>query len=234
MVTELNSAVVGAAADVGNRSPGQLAMEQLSVSVPATNRLTPSSWVTEKVSATVSVNVNRKTVANAKTAWLRGLVRHAPVQVDGVGARGVSEAKKPGIRHRFERKDLPTWVIISRFHIMPTNRVRTRRNTYTAVSSEAVELYRRAKNLQAKGFERSSEYAELAFKLNIELRMKPWMPSVLHSISDTPPSDVPKNLQHYHHSARDLQRSLDAAAAAITTPLPRSPRVVEFPEQPTP
>src|SRR5262249_16541433 len=97
MLTELNSAVVGTAADVGNRSPGQLAMVQPFVSVPATNRLTPSSWVTAKVSATVSVNVNRKTVANEKFPELRGLVRNAPVQVPGVGATGVSEAKKPGI-----------------------------------------------------------------------------------------------------------------------------------------
>jgi hypothetical protein len=98
MWTELTSEVVGVAADVGNRSPGQLAMVQVFVSVPATNRLTPSSWVTEKVSATVSVNENRKTVACAKFAKLRGLVRHAAeAQVAGVGAGGVSEAKKPGI-----------------------------------------------------------------------------------------------------------------------------------------
>jgi hypothetical protein len=88
---------VGDAADVGNRSPGQLAMVQLFVSVPATNRLTPSSCVTEKVSAVISVNVNRKTVAFAKPPLLTGLVRHAPVQVAGVGAPGESEAKKPGI-----------------------------------------------------------------------------------------------------------------------------------------
>jgi hypothetical protein len=88
MKIEWVSAVVGEAADVGNRSPGQLAMVQLFVSVPVTNRLTPSSWVTEKVSATVSVNVNRKTVANANPPVLRGLVRHAPVQVAGVGATG--------------------------------------------------------------------------------------------------------------------------------------------------
>ena len=92
MLTEWVSAVVGDAADNGNRS-----LELVVFSVPATNRLTPSSWVIEKVSATVSVNVNRKTVANEKFPELRGLVRHAPVQVPGVGATGVSEAKKPGI-----------------------------------------------------------------------------------------------------------------------------------------
>jgi hypothetical protein len=43
MVTEVETAVVGAAADVGNRSPGQLAIVQVVVSVPATNRLMPSS-----------------------------------------------------------------------------------------------------------------------------------------------------------------------------------------------
>ena len=51
MLTELESAVVGAAAEVGNRSPGQPAIVQVFVSVPATNRLIPSSWVAEKVSA---------------------------------------------------------------------------------------------------------------------------------------------------------------------------------------
>ncbi len=98
MVTELGTAVVGAAADVGNRWPGQLAIVQVLVSVPATNKLMPSSWVAEKVSAVVSVKVNRKTVACAKPPKLRGFVRHAAeVQVVAVGAAGVSEAKKPGI-----------------------------------------------------------------------------------------------------------------------------------------
>src|SRR5271165_7163515 len=95
MVTESKTALVGAAADVGNRSPGQLAIVQVVVSVPATNRLMPSSWVAEKVSAVVSVKVKRKTVDVPR---LSGLVRHAvEVQVAGVGAAGVSEAKKPGI-----------------------------------------------------------------------------------------------------------------------------------------
>ena len=90
MLTELNAAVVGAAADVGSRSPGQEAMVQVVVSVPATNRLTPSSWVTEKVSAVVSVNVNLKTVACANPPKLRGLVRHAvEAQVAGVGAEAL-------------------------------------------------------------------------------------------------------------------------------------------------
>src|SRR5215472_11219059 len=101
MVTVVGTSVVGAAADIGNRSPGQPPLLQVlgvrPVSVPATNRLTPSSWVTEKVSAVVSVKVNRITVACAKPPELSGLVRHAPVQVVGVGATGVSEAKKPGI-----------------------------------------------------------------------------------------------------------------------------------------
>jgi hypothetical protein len=43
MLTESVRAVVGCAADVGNKSPGQLAMVQVVVSVPATNRLMPSS-----------------------------------------------------------------------------------------------------------------------------------------------------------------------------------------------
>lgn len=51
MVTELVTALVGAATEVGNRSPGQLAIVQVVVSVPATNRLMPSSCVAEKVSA---------------------------------------------------------------------------------------------------------------------------------------------------------------------------------------
>ena len=66
MTTEVGpSAVWGAAADVGNRSPGQLAMVQEVVSVPLTNRLIPSSWTAEKVSVVAAVNVNRKTVAYA-------------------------------------------------------------------------------------------------------------------------------------------------------------------------
>src|SRR6516164_8567101 len=98
MLTESSAANVGCAADVGNRSPGQLAMVQPAVSVPAANRLTPSSWRTEKVSAVISVNVNRKTVVCANPPKLKGLVRHAvEVQVAGVGAAGTSEAKKPGI-----------------------------------------------------------------------------------------------------------------------------------------
>src|SRR5436190_13153692 len=98
MLTESVRPLVGCAAAVGNRSPGQLAMVQVVVSVPATNRLMPSSWMAEKVSAVAAVKVNRKTVACAKPPKLRGLVRHAAeVQVEGVGAEGVSEAKKPGI-----------------------------------------------------------------------------------------------------------------------------------------
>src|SRR5215831_14058310 len=98
MLTESVRRLVGAATAVGNRSPGQLAMVQVFVSVPATNRLTPSSWLTVKSSAIVSVKVNRITVACAKPGKLRGLVRHAAeIQVAGVGAGGVSEAKKPGI-----------------------------------------------------------------------------------------------------------------------------------------
>jgi hypothetical protein len=91
MLTESSTANVGCAADVGNRSPGQLAMVQVVVSVPATNRLIPSSWRAEKVSGVASVNVNRKTVACANPPKLKGLVRHAAeVQVAGVGAAGVS------------------------------------------------------------------------------------------------------------------------------------------------
>src|SRR5215469_15377937 len=97
MLTESVRAVVGTAAAVDSRSPGQLAIVQVFVSVPATNRLMPSSWVAEKVSAVVSVKVNRNTVDCAKPPRLSGLVRHAPTQVAGVGAAGVSEAKKPGI-----------------------------------------------------------------------------------------------------------------------------------------
>ena len=98
MLTELVTALVGAATEVGNRSPGQLAIVQAVVSVPATNRLTPSSWVTEKISAVVSVKVNRNTVACANPPKVKGLVRHAvEVQVAGVGAGGVSKVKKPGI-----------------------------------------------------------------------------------------------------------------------------------------
>src|SRR5262245_1798230 len=101
MKTESVRSDVGAAAAVGNRSPGQLAMVQVLVSVPATNRLTPSSWLTVKISEIVSTKVNRKTVACAKPPKLRGLVRHAAeIQVAGVGAAGVSEAKKPGIVFR--------------------------------------------------------------------------------------------------------------------------------------
>src|SRR5215467_10742698 len=98
MKTESVRSNVGCAADVGNRSPGQLAMVQVFVSVPARNRLMPSSWMAVKNSAIVSVKVNRKTVACAKPPKLRGLVRHAAeIQVAGVGAAGESEAKKPGI-----------------------------------------------------------------------------------------------------------------------------------------
>src|SRR5215471_5165657 len=98
MLTESVRRDVGAAAAVGNRSPGQLAMVQAFVSVPARNRLTPSSWLTVKISATSSVKVNRKTVACAKPPKRRGLFRHAAeTQVGGVGATGVSEAKMPGI-----------------------------------------------------------------------------------------------------------------------------------------
>jgi len=98
MLTESVRGVVGCAADVGNRSPGQLAMVQVVVSVPATNRLMPSSWMAENSSPLVSVKVNRKTVACAKPPKLRGLVKHAAeIQVAGVGAAGESEAKKPGI-----------------------------------------------------------------------------------------------------------------------------------------
>jgi hypothetical protein len=64
-------AIVGDAANVGNRSPGQLAIVQPLVSVPATNRLIPSSWTAEKVSEVVSVNWNRKTVACANDPPLR-------------------------------------------------------------------------------------------------------------------------------------------------------------------
>ena len=89
MLTESVREVVGCAAAVGNRSPGQLAMVQVLVSVPATNRLMPSSWIAEKTSAVVSVKVNRKTVACAKPPKLRGLVRHAAeIQVAGVDAGG--------------------------------------------------------------------------------------------------------------------------------------------------
>src|SRR5262245_30940374 len=95
MSTESVRTVVGCAAAVDNRSPGQLAIVQVFVSVPATNRLMPSSWSAENVSATSSVKVNRKTVACAKPPRLKGLVRHAPVQVAGIGAP--PEARKPGI-----------------------------------------------------------------------------------------------------------------------------------------
>src|SRR5499427_5432894 len=101
MLTESVRAPVGSAADIGNRSPGQPEPVTLQVpgvrpaSVPATNRLMPSSWVAEKVSAVVSVKVKRKTV---DVPLLSELVRHAvEVQVAGVSAAGVSEAKKPGI-----------------------------------------------------------------------------------------------------------------------------------------
>jgi hypothetical protein len=51
MLTESVTADVGCAAVVGSRSPGQLAIVQVVVSVPATNRLMPSSWVAEKIAA---------------------------------------------------------------------------------------------------------------------------------------------------------------------------------------
>jgi hypothetical protein len=52
--------------------------------------------LTVRVSAVVTVNANRKTVACANPPKLKGLVRHAAeVQVAGVGA--APEAKKPGI-----------------------------------------------------------------------------------------------------------------------------------------
>src|SRR6516162_7376353 len=104
MLTESERAPMGSAADIGNRSPGQpepVTLQVLGVrpvSVPATNRRTPSSWVTEKVSATVSVKLNRNTVACANPPKLSGLVRHAAeIQVAGVGEAGELEAKKPGI-----------------------------------------------------------------------------------------------------------------------------------------
>src|SRR5215468_1093589 len=92
MLTVSVRTVVGAAAPNPNRS-----LELVAFSVPATNRLMPSSWVTENVSATVSVNLNSMTVACAKPPRLKGLVKHAPVQVAGVGEAGELLAKKPGI-----------------------------------------------------------------------------------------------------------------------------------------
>ena len=53
--------VVGADAANGNRL-----LELVRSSVPARNRLIPSSWLTEKSSAVATVNVNSKTVASAK------------------------------------------------------------------------------------------------------------------------------------------------------------------------
>ena len=91
-MTVLSEELVGADADKGNRLA-----ELVRFSVPARNRLIPSSWVIERVSVTAATNENRITVANAKFGKLRGSIRHAPVQVAGVGAAGVSEAKKPGI-----------------------------------------------------------------------------------------------------------------------------------------
>jgi hypothetical protein len=91
MTTEVGIAVVGADADNGNRF-----LELVASSVPARNRLIPSSWLTVNNSVVSTVNENLKTVAFAKVGSLRGLVRHAPVQVSGVGATGISEAKKPG------------------------------------------------------------------------------------------------------------------------------------------
>src|SRR3974390_254908 len=90
MRTEAVTLVVGDDADTGNRSLARLG------SVPARNRLTPSSWVTEKVSVCVSVNVNRKTVACANPPKLKGLVRHA-VEVQVAGVPPGVPVKKPGI-----------------------------------------------------------------------------------------------------------------------------------------
>jgi hypothetical protein len=94
MLTESVTALVGAAIEVGNRSPGQLAILQVlgvrPVSVPATNRLMPSSWVAEKVSAVVSVKVKRKTVDVAPLKVAPGAVRHG-----GTGCPGLVVKKPP-------------------------------------------------------------------------------------------------------------------------------------------
>ena len=87
MRTESVRRVVGADADVGNRLP---------LFVVISNRLTPSSWLTEKVSVLVSVNVNSKIVAFAKPPVLRTLDAHAPIQ-SPAGSVVPAVAKKPGM-----------------------------------------------------------------------------------------------------------------------------------------
>src|SRR5262245_48894859 len=111
---------------------------------------------------------------------------------------------------------------------VPTNRVRRRRQLRlnTAITTEAIQLYRRARELQREGWEHSREYCETVFALNVELRVKPWLPSLLHPLGDRPPREVPRELQHYWHAALALQRALDRAVATSTEPLPPSDRVV--------
>ena len=92
MKIEVRLAVVGDDADNGNRL-----LELVRFSVPARNRLIPSSWLTVKVPAVATVNVNRKTVASAKFPSSRRVAAHVALQVAGVGAAGLSEAKKPPI-----------------------------------------------------------------------------------------------------------------------------------------
>jgi hypothetical protein len=92
MKTVLMLAVVGDDADNGNRL-----LELVRFSVPARNRLTPSSWLIVNNSGVSAVNVNRKTVASAKFPKLKGRAEHVALQVAGVGAAGLSEAKKPPI-----------------------------------------------------------------------------------------------------------------------------------------
>jgi hypothetical protein len=110
---------------------------------------------------------------------------------------------------------------------VPTNRRPPKRHRLNAaITTEAVNLYRRGKALQAKGFGESKEFCEIAHKLDLELKLKPWVDSPLHPLGDRPPADVPKALHHYWHTVHAIQQQLDRAVARITTPLPPSERVV--------
>jgi hypothetical protein len=121
---------------------------------------------------------------------------------------------------------------------MPTNRTprpRKRHRSNIAVTSEAVETYARARELERKGFGKSREYIELARQLDEMFNLKPWQPNPLHKLGDAPPAGVPKSLEFYWHEVVAIQKTLDAALVRRTEPIPPSPRVVPLrPEQPAP
>jgi hypothetical protein len=97
---------------------------------------------------------------------------------------------------------------------MPTNRTRRERDRHhAAVTPEAVDLYKRGVALRAKGLEDTDAFKDIVHLLDLELRLKPWVPNPLLGIGDAPPDDVPKDFHHYWFEVRDMQRALDKAIA---------------------